>query len=82
LENQIINLYLSDFIILVPNSILAEHSYPVPWIDAMYEKVRCYVRVISMAIQVDWGISHVGNREVLAIKTYARGVIEELPVFI
>ena len=45
-----------------------EDTYPVLWVDAMYEKVRYGGRVLSMAIQVVCGVNQEGRREVLAIE--------------
>jgi putative transposase len=45
-----------------------EKEYPVIWIDALYEKVRCEKHVISMAIAVVQGITKEGNREILAVE--------------
>ncbi len=42
--------------------------YPVIWADALYEKVRCGGRVVSMAILVVCGAEERGQREVLAIE--------------
>ena len=45
-----------------------EKEYPVIWVDALYEKVRCERHVISMAIAVVQGITKEGNREILAVE--------------
>lgn len=45
-----------------------EGSYPIIWVDALYEKVRLDGRVITMAIQVVCGINEEGLREVLALE--------------
>ena len=45
-----------------------KQSYPVIWVDALYEKVRYDGRVVSMAIQIVCGVSEGGRREVLAIE--------------
>ncbi|MDD7401699.1 MAG: IS256 family transposase [Eubacteriales bacterium] len=50
------------------NRDLAGESYPVIWIDALYEKVRYSGRVVSMAIQIICGVNTSGQREVLAIE--------------
>jgi len=45
-----------------------EKEYPVIWVDALYEKVRCEKHVISMAIAVVQGLTSEGNREILAVE--------------
>ncbi len=45
-----------------------EKEYPVIWVDALYEKVRCERHVISMAIAVVQGLTSEGNREILAVE--------------
>jgi len=45
-----------------------EKEYPVIWVDALYEKVRCEKHVISMAVAVVQGITKEGNREILAVE--------------
>lgn len=47
---------------------LSGNSYPVLWVDAMYEKVRFDGRVISMAIILVCGVDNEGRRQVLAIE--------------
>lgn len=43
-------------------------TYPVLWVDALYEKVRYGGRVVSMAILLVCGVNEEGKREVLAIE--------------
>jgi transposase-like protein len=50
------------------NRSLAEHAYPVLWVDALYEKVRYDGRVVSMAILLVCGVDEQGHRQVLAIE--------------
>lgn len=50
------------------NRPLTSKSYPVLWVDALYEKVRYGGRVVSMAILLVCGVSSEGKREVLAIE--------------
>ena len=50
------------------NRPLASGSYPVLWVDALYEKVRYAGRVVSMAILLVCGANQEGRREVLAIE--------------
>ena len=50
------------------NRSLAEHRYPVIWVDALYEKVRFDGHVISMAVMVVSGVNEEGSREILAIE--------------
>lgn len=47
---------------------LDEETYPVLWVDALYEKVRYDGRVISMAIMIVCGVNSHGQREVLVIE--------------
>ena len=47
---------------------LASGSYPVLWVDALYEKVRYGGRVVSMAILLVCGVNGEGKREVLALE--------------
>ena len=47
---------------------LAETSYPVLWVDALYEKVRMDGRVISMAVLIVCGVDADGRREILAVE--------------
>ncbi len=50
------------------NRPLTSNSYPVLWVDALYEKVRYGGRVVSMAILLVCGVNDEGKREVLAIE--------------
>ena len=50
------------------NRPLTSNSYPVLWVDALYEKVRYAGRVVSMAILLVCGVNDEGKREVLAIE--------------
>jgi len=43
-------------------------TYPVIWIDAVYEKIREDKKVTSMAIMVAMGINLEGKKEILAIE--------------
>jgi len=43
-------------------------SYPVVWIDALYEKVRDNQKVVSKAIMVAMAINTKGQKEILAIE--------------
>jgi putative transposase len=45
-----------------------ESTYPVIWIDALYEKIRVGRRVCNMAVHVVCGINLEGKREILAIE--------------
>jgi transposase-like protein len=45
-----------------------ESTYPVIWVDALYEKIRVDRRVCNMAVHVVCGINLDGKREVLAIE--------------
>jgi len=50
------------------NRPLTANSYPVLWVDVVYEKVRYVGRVVSMAILLVCGVNDEGKREVLAIE--------------
>ena len=50
------------------NRPLISGSYPVLWVDALYEKVRYAGKVVSMAILLVCGVNKEGKREVLAIE--------------
>jgi len=43
-----------------------EKEYPLIWVDALYEKIRCDGRVVSMAVLVVAGVTRDGRREILA----------------
>jgi putative transposase len=43
-------------------------SYPVIWVDAVYEKIRKDGRVVSMAVMVVTGVNMAGTREILAVQ--------------
>ena len=45
-----------------------ENTYPVIWIDALYEKIRDNHRVCNMAVHVVCGVNLEGKREVLAVE--------------
>lgn len=45
-----------------------ESTYPVIWIDALYEKIRNNHRVSNMAVLVVCGINLAGKREILAVE--------------
>jgi transposase-like protein len=45
-----------------------QKTYPVLWVDALYEKIRYDRQVKNMAVQVVIGIDEQGRREVLAIE--------------
>ncbi len=45
-----------------------EKTYPVLWVDALYEKIRYDNRVINMAVEVVIGINTEGKRDILAIE--------------
>ena len=50
------------------NRPLSDTSYPVLWVDALYEKVRFNGRVVSMAILLVCAVNSEGKREVLSIE--------------
>lgn len=43
-------------------------TYPVLWVDALYEKIRDGHRVVNMAVQVVIGMDLEGKREILAVE--------------
>lgn len=43
-------------------------TYPVLWVDALYEKIRYDNKVINMAVEVVIGIDIEGRRDILAIE--------------
>lgn len=43
-------------------------TYPVLWVDDLYEKIRDNHRIVNMAIQVVIGIDEQGRRDILAIQ--------------
>ncbi len=45
-----------------------ENTYPVIWIDALYEKIRVDHRVCNMAVHVVCGVNLDGTREILAVE--------------
>lgn len=45
-----------------------KETYPVLWVDALYEKIRDGHRVVNMAVQVVIGIDEQGQRDILAIQ--------------
>jgi len=45
-----------------------EKTYPVLWVDALYEKIRYDNKVINMAVEVVIGIDIEGKRDILAIE--------------
>ncbi|MBO8173372.1 MAG: IS256 family transposase [Bacillaceae bacterium] len=47
---------------------LLQKTYPVLWVDALYEKIRDGHRVVNMAVQVVIGIDKDGKRNILAVQ--------------
>ena len=47
---------------------LSQSSYPILWVDALYEKVRMDGRIVSMAVLVVCGVDEHGQRDILAIE--------------
>ena len=47
---------------------LSQSSYPILWVDALYEKVRMDGRIASLAILVVCGVDEHGQRDILAIE--------------
>lgn len=43
-------------------------TYPVLWVDALYEKIRCDGRVKNLAVLVVIGLDESGRRDILAIE--------------
>ena len=58
---------LNDQVEAFRNRQLAD-TYPVLWVDALYEKIRDGHRVVNMAVQVVIGMDLEGKREILAIE--------------
>ena len=58
-----------------------EKTYPVLWVDALYEKIRYDNRVINMAVEVVIGVDTEGKRDILAIEPMqeeSRSNVQEL----
>lgn len=47
---------------------LEDTTYPVLWVDALYEKIRYDGRVISMAVLLVCGVDEQGQRHILAVE--------------
>ena len=47
---------------------LDDSTYPVLWVDALYEKIRYDGRIISMAVLLVCGVDETGKRHILAIE--------------
>lgn len=45
-----------------------ETTYPVLWVDALYERIRDNQRVNNMAVLVVTGINLEGKRDILAVE--------------
>jgi transposase-like protein len=45
-----------------------EKTYPVLWVEALYERIRYDSRVLNMAVEVVIGIDMEGKRDILAIE--------------
>jgi len=43
-------------------------TYPVLWVDALYEKIRYGHRIVNMAVQVVIGMDEEGKRDILAVQ--------------
>jgi len=43
-------------------------TYPVLWVDALYEKIRYDHRIVNMAVQVVIGMDEEGKRDILAVQ--------------
>ena len=50
------------------NRSLSDISYPVLWVDSLYEKVRFNGKVVSMAVLIVCAVNGEGKREVLAVE--------------
>ena len=49
-----------------------EKTYPVIWVDALYEKIRYDGRVVTMAVLVVAGITLEGTRDILTVEPMLR----------
>jgi transposase-like protein len=49
-----------------------EKTYPVIWVDALYEKIRYDGRVVTMAVLVVAGVTLEGRRDILAVEPMLR----------
>lgn len=47
---------------------MLKKTYPVLWVDALYEKIRYDNKVINMAVEVVIGIDTDGKRDILAVE--------------
>jgi putative transposase len=45
-----------------------QKTYPVLWVDALYEKIRCGHHVQNMAVMVVIGVDEWGRRDILAVE--------------
>ncbi len=54
---------------------LEDRTWPYPWLDALYLKVREGGRVVSKAVLVAYGVDHTGERQVLGCEV-ASGEME------
>ena len=54
---------------------LSQSSYPILWVDALYEKVRMDGRIVSMAVLVVCGVDEHGQRDILAISVPSFGYL-------
>jgi len=53
-----------------------EHAYPYLWLDALYIKVHEGARVVSKAVLIAYGVSELGEREVIGVNV-ADGEMED-----
>ena len=45
-----------------------EKTYPILWVDALYEKIRCGNRIENLAVLVVIGVDESGRRDILAVE--------------
>ena len=50
---------------------LSNTTYPVLWVDALYEKVCVDGRIVSMAVLIVCGVDENGHRDIIAVEPMA-----------
>jgi len=45
-----------------------DKTYPVLWVDALYEKIRYGSKIVNMAVEIVTGVNNEGKRDILAIE--------------
>ena len=57
-------------------------TYPVLWVDAVYEKIRVGYQVQNMAVAVVVGLDEDGRRDIFGRRAYVRRIRSNLPSII